>query len=337
MKTIKQVIGIDISKDSFHACLGYIDETQTKGIIKQDVFLNNPKGFLELLKWKEKNKLPNVALSFVVEATGVYYENLAYYLAEHKLSLSVLLPNKSKNFARSLNIKTKTDKVDAAMLCHIGLERTLDFWLLPSVLMRQIKALSRECKTLKVSAAKIKIRLHAYEHSYSPNKSTLKRLHEQKKLLEKQIKQVEDEIRIMVQSDSELYERIQKIEKVKGLSLTTIITVISETNGFAGINNTKQLTSYSGLDVTMNQSGLFKGKTRISKKGNSHIRTALYLPAMSAVRSNLRLKQFYKKIKETKMVGKIGLIAVARKLLILIYTFWKNNVEYDPNLNVKLC
>jgi len=87
----------------------------------------------------------------------------------------------------------------------------------------------------------------------------------------------------------------------------------------------------------MNQSGLFKGKTRISKKGNSHIRTALYLPAMSAVRSNLRLKQFYEKIKETKIVCKIGLIAVARKLLILIYTLWKNNVEYDPNLNVKLC
>ena len=86
----------------------------------------------------------------------------------------------------------------------------------------------------------------------------------------------------------------------------------------------------------MNQSGLFKGEIRISKKGNSHIRTALYLLAMSAIRSNLRLKQFYEKIKETKMVGKIGLIAVTRKVLILIYTLWKNNVEYDPSLNVKL-
>ncbi|MGV2479833.1 UNVERIFIED_CONTAM: IS110 family transposase, partial [Salmonella enterica subsp. enterica serovar Weltevreden] len=114
----------------------------------------------------------------------------------------------------------------------------------------------------------------------------------------------------------------------------TIITVIAETNGFATIENAKQLASYSGLDVMMNQSGKYHGKTRISRKGNRHIRSALYLPAMSAVKYNLRFRQFYQRIKTIKACGKVGIVAVARKLLVLIYTLWKKNIPYQPLLNV---
>jgi len=94
------------------------------------------------------------------------------------------------------------------------------------------------------------------------------------------------------------------------------------------------LASYAGMDVMMNQSGIYNGRTRISKKGNSHIRTALYLPAMSAIRSNERLRQFYTNIRERRNNGKVAIIAVARKMLLLIYTLWKNQSLYDPLMNV---
>jgi transposase len=230
-----------------------------------------------------------------MEATGVYYENLAYFLLEKEEHVSVLLPNKSKSFARSLDIKTKTDKVDAAMLCRIGLERVLPVWKIPTVLMKHIKSLCREYRSLKGSGSKIKVRLHAYK----PEKSTMSRLKQQLLLLEKQIVMVEKEIRSYISQDESLQKRVKNTQQVKGLSLITIIIVIAETNGFAAITNAKQLTSYSGLDITMNQSRQFYGRTRISKKGNSHIRCALYLPAMSAVRFNIRLKQFMKHYAET--------------------------------------
>ncbi len=336
MKTIKQVIGIDVSKDTFHVCFGSIDEAQCVKVMKQTSFTNNEKGFKQLLSWKQKNLNPNIALWYVImEATGVYYENLAYFLSAKAEQVSVLLPNKSKNFAKSLDIKTKTDKVDAAILSRIGLERVLPIWKIPTVLMKQVKSLCREYKSLKTSGSKIKARLHAYKHSYKPEKGTITRLKQQLALIEKQILIVEKEIRSYISKDEALQKRIDNIQKVKGLSLITIITVIAETNGFASITNAKQLTSYSGLDITMNQSGKFYGKTRISKKGNSHIRSALYLPAMSAIRSNMRLKQFYQNIMQKHTCGKVGIIAVARKMLILIYTLWKNDVVYNPMLNVQ--
>lgn len=335
MKTIKQVIGIDVSKDTFHVCLGIIDESQSIKVLKQSSFTNNEKGFKQLLSWKQKNYLTDISLWYVMEATGVYYENLAYFLSEHKERISVLLPNKSKNFAKSLDIKTKTDKVDAAMLCRIGLERVLPEWRIPSVLMKQIKALCREYKSLKAQAAKIKVRTHAYKHSYKPEKRSMMRLNQQLALIEKQVIMVEKEIRNYIGQDESLQKRIENIQQVKGLSLITIITVIAETNGFASITSSKQLASYSGLDIVMNQSGQYYGRTKISKKGNRHIRSALYLPAMSAVRYNIRLKQFYETIMQKHKCGKVGIVAVARKMLILIYTLWKNETTYDPMLNVQ--
>lgn len=335
MKTIKQVIGIDVSKDTFHVCFGSIDDTQSIKVLKQSSFNNNEKGFKQLLSWKEKSLNTGIPLYYVMEATGIYYENLAYFLSENGESLSVLLPNKSKSFAKSLDIKTKTDKVDAAMLCRIGLERILPAWKIPSPLMKQIKSLCREYRTLKASGAKIKARLHAYKYSYQPEKQSIMRLKQQLALIEKQIITVEKEIRDYISQDESLQKRVNTIQQVKGLGLITIITVIAETNGFASITNAKQLTSYSGLDIMMNQSGKFYGKTKISKKGNSNIRSVLYLPSMSAVRSNIRIKQFYENIMQKHTCGKVGIVAVARKMLILIYTLWKNNTIYDPMLNVQ--
>lgn len=336
MKTIKQVIGIDVSMNTFHACLGADNEGPKMRVLSQREFSNNAAGFKQLMEWTEKSMIKGLTCSFVMEATGVYYEHLAYFLCGKEQTISVLLPNKAKHFAKSLDIKTKTDKVDAAMLCRIGLERTLPAWQLPSPMMKQIKALCREYTSLKQQAVRIKVRLHAYKHSFEPDPQSIKRLKKQLILIVQQNKEVEKEIRQYVKQDEKLSERVKNIEKVKGIGFITVITVISETNGFACIENAKQLSSYCGLDVVISQSGKHSGRTRISKKGNSYIRAALYMPAMSAMRSNIRLKQFYNQIMSTHCSGKIGIIAVERKMLILIYSLWKNNTIYDPNRNVKI-
>lgn len=330
MKSIRQVIGIDVSKDTFHACMGSLDEKKHFRILRQGSFANSAKGFKEFTHWWRKLS----DCGFVMEATGVYYEELAYFLWGNQQTISVLLPNKTRHFAKSLDIKTKTDKVDAAMLCRVGLERNLALWQPPSPLMKEIKSLCREHRYLKQQAVKIKVRLHAYAYSHKPLKRSITRLKQQLRLVEKQVIEVEKELHQYVEQDAELSARIQNIEGVKGISFQTIITIIAETNGFAAIENAKQLASYSGLDVMLNQSGQYNGKTRISRKGNRYIRSALYLPAMSAVKSNLRFSQFYHRIKAKNSCGKVGIIAVARKLLILIYALWKKNVPYNPLLNV---
>ncbi|MDF4223567.1 IS110 family transposase, partial [Maribacter sp. M208] len=108
-----------------------------------------------------------------------------------------------------------------------------------------------------------------------------------------------------------------------------------ETLGFESIVNAKQLASYAGYDVVLRESGNYKGKTRISKKGNSHIRAVLHMPSMTCVRCNPTLKQYYNRLKPNKAKPLVALVAVQRKLLILMYTLWKNEENYDDEYEIK--
>lgn len=325
----KHCVGIDISKDYLDCCFGSSDSFQNQKFTKSKKFGNDQAGFKELLKWVNAQKVSEEML-FVMEATGVYYEHLAYYLSEHDCRLSVLLPNMVKHYSKSLNVKTKTDRKDSEVLSRMGLERKLTSWNMPTKIMRNLKFLSREYREVKDKINQVKNQLHARHHSYSCPVSTEKRLKKQLALLETQVVEIEAELRILVMSDSEFYEKVQKICSIPGVSFITVICIIAETNGFALISNTRQLASYAGLDVQHNQSGNKQGKSRISKKGNSFIRYALYMPALCATRFNPVMKDFYNNMNDRKPAKKIAITAVARKLLILIYTLWKNGDEFDP-------
>ena len=329
MKKLKQSVGIDVSKDTLAVCYGYLTEQYKMVYSKQTQFSNNVKGFESLLKWAKQLEDNNSPTLYVMEATGVYYEQLAYYLTSVDNQVHVLLPNKSKHFAKSLDIKSKTDKIDAKILSRIALERPLNPWQGHDQTMLTIKLLCREYRDAKGKVTSLKNQLHAKNHSYGCPKQIIQRIKNQIKLLETQISQIECEIREICLQDELLSVRINKIATVPGLSFMTIISIISEMNGFALIENSKQLVSYCGFDVVHNESGTFKGKSKISKKGNRFVRTALYMPALSAIQFNQDLKAFYENIVERKKIKKIGVTAVARKMLILTYTLWKNDTEYE--------
>jgi transposase len=335
MEAVKQCIGIDVSKDFLDCCIGSVDSQQRQIFTKAKKFSNNEQGYVELLQWFDMSRQSDEVI-FIMEATGVYYEALAYWLYNHDHKLCVLLPNKVKHYARSLNIKTKTDSRDASLLSQLGLERKLSFWQMPSKMMREIKFLSREYREAKAKLVLVKNQLHAKNYSYRCPQSTEKRLERQIALLETQLLEIEAELRMQVMADSTFYDRVNRICTIPGVSFMTIVCVLSETNAFALVNNAKQLVSYAGLDIQHNQSGLKEGKTKISKKGNSFIRNTLYMPALCASKHNPTMKNFYNKLSGRKPAKKIAVTAVARKLLILIYVIWKNDAEYNPDYEQKL-
>jgi len=100
---------------------------------------------------------------------------------------------------------------------------------------------------------------------------------------------------------------------------------------FELVTNQKQLASYAGLDVVFHDSGIKKGISSISKRGNKFLRKAVFMPALSACKHNHKMKELYLRLVTKGKNKKLALIAVARKLLLLIYTIWKNNTEYIPN------
>jgi transposase len=335
MDIIKQVVGIDVSMDSLTTRFGTIDSNQNQNIKAAKTFTNNHTGHKELIQWANRNKLNDESsLWFVMEATGVYYENLAFCLAENKQNIAVILPNKIKNFARTLDTKSKTDSIDSATITQFGLEKQLKQWQTSPEVIRKLKTLCREYHTLKELSVLVGNQVHAKQNSYKPEQNTLRRLSVQLKLFSRQQVQILDEIHKLIDQQPKIKERIDKINKIEGVGFITIVTIIAETNGFAIVDNQKQLTSYAGLDIVHNESGLKKHKTSILKKGNKHLRRSLYMPALTACRYNQRLKELYTRLAIKKDNKKIALIAVARKLLLLIYTIWKKNEDYIPNYQV---
>ncbi len=326
----KLVVGIDISMEDFHACMKLRTEIDSIKIKGTRTFENTEKGFKTFLSWALKQKKDDCQLQFVMEATGVYYENLAYFLYVNEQKVSVVLANKIKNYIKSLNVKTKTDKVDSKVIAGFGIERKLEDWQPMSPEYKSLRDLCRELLSTKKDIQRSKSQLHGFERAHEKLPAIIKLKREQIKFYKKTIKLLRKEIRAQVDKDPILKEKIRKIETTPGLGFETVVILVCETNGFDLFNNIRQLVSYAGMDVTQNESGKYKGKTRISKRGNSRIRQALYMPSMSAVRANEPIKELYERVNEKNPdIKRKGIVAGMRKLLILTYTLWKKDEEYN--------
>jgi len=328
----KLVIGIDIGKDFFYVCFKVQYDNSKVVILGTKSFDNNALGINAFYLWfKRHNKYADIKPVFVMEATGIYYENLAYFLHSKKQNVSVQLAQKLKYFAKGCNLKTKTDKVDSKMIAQFGIEKDLsglNLWTPPSKYFKLIRDLAREHTSLKQTQTSLKLQLHALEISHDTSERVIEMKNEQISFYDQQIKSVETELKKAVKSDKKLAEKIAKIETINGIGFITVIKVLSEVNGFILFKSIRQLVSYAGLDVVESSSGNTKGRTKISKKGNARLRSALYMPAMAAIQHNKTLKTFYERVNEKREIKKQGLIAVMRKLLILIYTLWKKEEEY---------
>jgi transposase len=335
MVILRQNVGIDIAKDSFVATLTKMLDGLIVKHIATRKFANTQKGIDEFHQWVYKHSSNKPDVHFTMEATGVYYENLAYYLFEKEEIIHVLLPNKAKKFAESLNIKLKTDKIDSKTLGQMGVERVLKQWKLSSEIYRKMRTLTRERVQLVKDRTRVINQLHAEEHTAEALKSTVRRMKNHIRYIEKQIKSIEKELRNLVKSDNFVFEKIEKITTIPGVNFITVVNVISETQGFSNTANIKQLTSFAGYDIRIQESGAWKGKSRISKKGNSHIRASLYMPSLSAKTHSQTYGKFYDRINAKKQNGLISSTAVQRKLLGLIYTLWKNDTTYIENYQLQ--
>ncbi|HEX8576799.1 MAG TPA: transposase, partial [Flavobacterium sp.] len=146
------------------------------------------------------------------------------------------------------------------------------------------------------------------------------------KLFNKQLKELEKLMQDLINSDDAVKQKVANICKIKGIGLLTAATILAETNGFALFKNYKQLVSYAGFDVVERESGTSTGKTKISKKGNGHIRRALFMPAFAAVKHKEKpALDLYNRTIEKHGIKMKSYVAVQKKLLVLIYHIWKKN------------
>lgn len=335
-KIVQQSLGIDISKDSFTCCLCKRDESMSLFYSMVEEFTNDKTGYNRLVKWVRKQAEKDIELVYVMEATGVYYEPLAYHLHKLKQKVHVALPSKIKHYFKSLNVKTKTDLNDARIIAQFGVERKLLAWQPRSPILISLRDLTRMYEQVQVQKTAFSNMLHGKEHSHEVNGFVLKSNKSIISSLEKQLKKCEEEIRKLVASEDWLLEKVKKLSTIKGVGFMTVVIIVAETLGFDQFYSVKQLAGYAGYDVVERQSGTsINGKSRISKKGNSHIRRALHFPALVAARHNEKFKNTYLRIYERTPHKMVGFVALQRKLLCLMFTLWKNDEEYIENYEAK--
>lgn len=330
---IKQSFGIDIAKNDFTVSISKLYDSGRISFSKSATFENNKQGFNQFLKWGKKHSDLQIPSTYLMEATGIYYEPLAYHLHGINKSVSVLLPNKVKYYAKSLNIKSKTDSIDSRVIAQLGVERTHVAWTPPKPIYKELRELTRLYVDLKRERTVFKNRIESVSSGADPSGFILKTNGKLIKELDKQIEHCEKKISLTISKEPWLHKKIKKLETIKGMGFITIAIIVAETQGFALINSRKQLASYAGYDIVQRESGTsIKGKTRISKKGNARIRAALHFPALVSSRFNPYLKDDYKRIITNKPSKMIGMTALQRKLLLLTYTLWKNDDVFRDNM-----
>jgi len=335
-KILKEVLGVDVAQKELVVSLGRMDTDLSTEIYAHKVFKNTQVGMMTLLKWVKLLADKDVRVGFVMEATGVYHERFAYYLDEKGYDVSIVLPNKMSNYFRTLDIKTITDKTCSEGIARFGLERKLDLWSRPKKVYRELKQLTRERDQVVEERVMVKNQLHAEKTEAVPNKRSVGRLNERIKFLNRQEREIKNDIDKTINGEEELRQAVEKACSIPGVGRLTAVTVLAETNGFELIRNKKQLASYAGLDVKEKLSGTsVKGKAKISKRGNRHLRKALYLPSLSSVKYNSAHKDLYIRIVTKCGIKMKGLVAVQRKMLELIYVIHKNKTTYQDDYEQK--
>jgi len=333
-RIVKQNVGVDVSKNKFRAAFGALMTNQSFKVFASKTFDNTSRGISEFISWMEhwmeKKGDRSKPHSITMEPTGVYHEELAYGLYNKGFRLHLVLPNLAHKYGESMGLKSKTDPLDAKFLGRMGAERKLSIWKPASSQMRKIKWLTRErCQRVN-ELTRVRNQLHAQEFAYGNIEEREGRYNQLIEFLSSQIKSIEEDIKATIEKDKALHERVKKILTIPGVSLTTAAVMLAETDGFVNIKNIKQLQSYAGYDVQIRQSGKWQGKASISKKGNSQIRGALYMPTFTAIKHCKVIRDFYNRLVEKGKPTMVAHTAAQRKLLTLIYVLWKNNTSFNP-------
>jgi transposase len=328
---MKYDVGIDVGKNELKVCLSAMRFDFGIDIQSQEVYPNDKKGWKSLTGWiLKQSKQSSSNVHCTMEATGVYHEGVAHYLHENKYIVHVVLANQSRSYGQSFGIKSKTDKIDAQTLSRMGLERTLREWNPPSSTFVTLKQLTRERERLVKLKTSLKNNLHSYEYQAIPHKSTVKRTTETVSFINGQIKAIDKEIALEMDKDETIKRKLPYLLSIKGTGILTAAIIIAETQGFANMDSRKQVASYCGLDVRVSESGTWKGQSRISKKGNAHIRHALYMPTLTKIRFDASTKEHYEQL--AKRIGNMKAVTAESRIFVcLMFTLWKKEEMYCPN------
>lgn len=307
--------GIDISHLVF-------DVTDSAGNYYQ--FKNSITGFKKFLKYLDNRS------HCVMEATGYYHYQLAYYLLEKGIKVSVENPLAVKRFIQMRLTKIKTDKSDSKLICEYAMQVDLKLWKAHSKHQMECLQITRLLSVYTKQSTMIKNKIHGETVLGNPSNQVIRSLKRSLKQIKKEINTLEKYLFKLITEEHE--SLLTNLETIPGIGRKTALMLVVLTDGFKRFRSGSELCSYSGLTPIIRQSGSsVKGRARISKIGNQKLRNLLFMCSFNACKYNKACKALYDRIVAKGKSKKLALIAVCNKLLKQAFAVAKSGLQYDEN------
>jgi transposase len=316
---MSEYVGIDVSKDQLVICL-----LRAQGTTESQME-NTRKGFNQLHHWLKKQRATPAHIC--LEATGIYGIDVAQFLHDKGYRVSVVNPARIKGFAESQMRRSKTDRLDAAVIAAFCRALQPDAWTPPEPAWYELRALLRHLDDLQQTRQQQVNRLEA-----ATTALVREQLQQHIAFLDQQIAQLKQQMTDHLHQHPDLKHQVELLTSIPGIGDLTAARLVAEIRSFSAFDDVRQLVAYVGLDPTRHESGrTVRGGRSISRKGRAALRAALFLPALVAQRHNPLLRAFAQRLQASGKLPKQIIVAVMRKLLHLAYGVLKSGQPFDPN------
>jgi transposase len=314
-------LGIDVAKAKLDCALRY-----PNGKFRTKIVPNNTQGYADLLDWLSYKQALDVHVC--MEATGVYWEEIAQFLATHGLTVSVVNPAQIKAYSASRLTRSKTDALDARLIAEFCTERQPPPWQARPEAEVTLRALVLRLDALQTMRIQESNRLGVAQESVRSD------IQKHLEWLDQQIQSLIKAINGHIDSNPELKVKRELLNSIPGLGERTTAILLAFYADPSRFANSRQAAAFAGLDPRQRESGTsLKAKPRLSKVGHAFLRKALYMPAMVTLYKTKWGKQFKDRLALSGKPAKLIIGAMMRKLLQVAFGVLKSGKNFDPALH----
>lgn len=310
-------VGIDIGKTRLDVAIGKSGETW--------VARNDPTGIQSTVEHLAGLKPALI----VMESTGGLEVPLMLALSKAGLPFAQVHPGRVRNFARSIGLLAKTDKLDAHLLAHFAEAVQPALTCLPNEAEQQLNALMLRRRQL------LDILVAEKNHLLSIHPCQRTSVEEHIAWLEDKLAQINQEIQAQVEHNPEFKVKNAILQSAKGVGPVLSAKLLSGLPELGKFNR-KQIAALVGVAPFNDDSGRRRGKRRI-KGGRADVRKVLYMATVAAVRFNPIIHSFYQHLLSLGKLRKVALVACMRKLLTILnamirdmHPFYSSHLPVNP-------
>jgi transposase len=314
--------GIDVSKDVLDVAARR-DGTR----LETARFDNDAAGHRTLVRWLTKRSR---TVRVVLESTGTYSLDVALALHRaHGVAVMVANPRAVKQFTGALMQRSKTDMTAAAALREYAVRMPFVAWQPPAGEVLALRGIARRIAALVVERTRERNRLHAVQATAEQVAVVVNDIEVNIRHLERRLELLTAEAVALVHEHAELARAFERLTSVPGIATHSAVQLLPELLVLPEDMTVRQWVAHAGLDPRACQSGTSVHKpARISKVGNAHIRRALFMPALVAVRHDPHVKAFFDKLVARGKKPIQAYVAVMRKLLHAIYGMFATETTF---------